>query len=323
MKHFRIQQGKHNKQSLWFALSFLILILTGCGGEGDDGGGQTAITYTGKTTQVKLTPENSGKIMSQVQNFDLGLDDVPLLEKSSVSTLESRQYLQLYDVVQKIQASIFDQSRSNKPVPVNETGVGNCGGQITIKGSVDDDIIEFDLTIQFKEFCEDATTISGTINLQGKQNELTMTLTGLTVTDVLDSITMQGSIVIDALSSSRSTMAMNLVVRNNASGKTFKFENYRLDITEGRSSETFTLSGRFFSSDEGFIDLRTPTPFFILSSSEFPSSGVLEISGLDGTQARLTALSTLEFQLEVDADGNGVFEFTITGPWENLENTTF
>lgn len=262
--------------------------------------------------------------MSEVQDFGGGLDDAALL-KPGENSMQSRPYLQFYDVVQRIQLSISNQKShfsANKPVPVNETEAGTCGGQITIKGSVDDETSDVDLTVQFNQFCEDGTTISGTTTAKGNSDTLTMTISGLTVTDASSSITMEGSIVVEDISLSRITMTMNVVVRDNASGKTFKLENYRVAVIESSTGTTIALSGRFFSPDEGFVDLTTPTQLFVASGDEFPSSGVLEVKGSNGTTARLTALDATQFKLEVDADGDGAFESTTTGPWGNLETTT-
>ena len=74
-----------------------------------------------------------------------------------------------------------------------------------------------------------------------------------------------------------------------------------------------------YHPDYGYGDVVTVTPFFIATGDTFPSSGQLVVTGAANSKARLTALSSTQFQVEVDADGDDIYETTV-GPvdWTSL-----
>ncbi|MFQ5588990.1 MAG: hypothetical protein ACE5F7_09115 [Nitrospiria bacterium] len=320
---------KHIK--LFTIFVFIGFFMAACGG-GGDGGGESAVTYTGKTTQAEVTTANSGKLASEVQEFGGGLDDAAFPLKPGGHPRQT--HLQAVHVIQWLESSVLNERgllSANKPVqvdpPLSENG--NCGGNFVATGTIDDVTLDFDLTIRFNNYCNNGTTVSGAITATGSAtvfgdiNISNMTMENLTVQDSVSSFSMNGSLVVHSQSVSSSDITMNMMIRNNASGKTVKIENYRVTETNVPGGIRTSISGRFFSPDEGFVDVSTPTPFFTAFGNTFPSSGVLEITGSNGAKAQLTALDASQFRLEVDADANGTFESTTTELWENLETVTF
>ncbi len=323
MKRAIPQKIFSRKMFFLIGISLYAFILGACGG---GGGGGAGLTYTGKTTQASVSPENSGKILSDVQEFGAGLrnEEISFLKPGKTGTQPDQTTI-MFNIMQHIRAAISNQNRhfaANKVVPINETELGSCGGNLTITGTFDDVTEEINLNFHFNQFCENGTTTSGTINAQGNETQFTVTYSAVTITRLSNTVSIAGTVDFEIHTTNQSTMTMNAVVQDHLSGKSFQLENYRVTATESETGTTFNISGRFFSSDEGFIDITTITPFFVANANEFPSSGVLEILGSNGTKARLTATNSTGFKLEVDADGNGTFEWMVSGPWEVLENTS-
>ena len=66
------------------------------------------------------------------------------------------------------------------------------------------------------------------------------------------------------------------------------------------------------------VAVATLVPFVGNTSQTFPSSGQARVSGLAGSQVRVTALDSTTLQLELDADGNGLYETLTTAPWSSM-----
>ncbi|WP_419655630.1 uncharacterized protein Dvar_47240 [Desulfosarcina variabilis str. Montpellier] len=76
-----------------------------------------------------------------------------------------------------------------------------------------------------------------------------------------------------------------------------------------------TISGDFYYPDYGYVSLSTEQTLIIDASTGTPSSGVLIVTGENGssggpTEARLTCYSEGQFQVEADTDGDGVYDWT-------------
>ena len=52
----------------------------------------------------------------------------------------------------------------------------------------------------------------------------------------------------------------------------------------------------------------------------FPNTGVMRITGANNSNVIFTVISNTTVQLEVDEDGDGVVDDTITVPWADLED---
>lgn len=66
------------------------------------------------------------------------------------------------------------------------------------------------------------------------------------------------------------------------------------------------------------VSLETPAEFIVLDPDEYPSSGQLLLRGAGGSQLRLAAVNAQQARLELDANGDSVFEASRTVPWTQL-----
>jgi hypothetical protein len=53
-------------------------------------------------------------------------------------------------------------------------------------------------------------------------------------------------------------------------------------------------------------------------SDDYPSSGVMVITGAANSQLKLTALSNTQVRQELDANGDGTYESSTTVNWNTL-----
>jgi hypothetical protein len=84
---------------------------------------------------------------------------------------------------------------------------------------------------------------------------------------------------------------------------------------------TETISGRVYVRQYGYVEVTTTsTPLnYTSSSQENPDSGgPVILAGAGGSKAKITPISILNVTIDVDADGNNIYEYTATYAWNNL-----
>ena len=88
------------------------------------------------------------------------------------------------------------------------------------------------------------------------------------------------------------------------------------NVESGR--DTLTVNGTLDSTAAGGrVTVSTPTPFTTYGEDPYPRAGVLHVQG-DGSALRLTALSSASVQIDLDANGDNLFEATRTEAWDWL-----
>jgi hypothetical protein len=87
-------------------------------------------------------------------------------------------------------------------------------------------------------------------------------------------------------------------------------------FTPGRFSTT--SAGRMNSQAAGGdVTVATTAPIVQYTDDEFPRSGSLDVTGRTGS-LRITALSTVDVQLDLDSNGDGTVDHTTTQRWDWL-----
>jgi hypothetical protein len=110
-------------------------------------------------------------------------------------------------------------------------------------------------------------------------------------------------------------MAMTMLLQDNSTGKVYKVEAYTLTLTEQVNyADVELLSGRYFDPDYGYVSITTTTPLRIYVGDNYPSDGVIVVTGNTGiaggsTMARLTALNSTTYQIEADTNGDGAYDW--------------
>lgn len=204
------------------------------------------------------------------------------------------------------------------------------------------------------------TTATGTLTLKElsiKTGHIDTTIQGTIDFDVDFAGNEMDRMVKVARQDATLNLNMELLLSNNLEGKTYRFNDYKVGILLGAidhdeidaEGPTFSVSGRFYHPDHGYVDINTGrTPFFInryalerslemgdtdlLLASLFPLAGEMTITGGTGSHAVLKAQSTYSskldenipggYTLSVDADGNGTYETATFHAWPDLSQTT-
>lgn len=99
-----------------------------------------------------------------------------------------------------------------------------------------------------------------------------------------------------------------------------KIENAALTLEDNEIDDDWAawVEGDFYDSGVGGVmELVTVAPFEG-SGDDSPREGVLEIRGAGNSKIRLTALDTKDVRIEVDEDGDDVFEETIETTWDAI-----
>ena len=83
---------------------------------------------------------------------------------------------------------------------------------------------------------------------------------------------------------------------------------------------TYSVEGRFASTQlGGSVTLATLTPFKILDTEIYPHEGVVTATGAGDSRLTFTVLDETYVQIDIDADGDGIDEITLTTTWFDLE----
>ncbi len=84
---------------------------------------------------------------------------------------------------------------------------------------------------------------------------------------------------------------------------------------------TYSVDGRFASTElGGSVTITTLTPFVLRDVDPNPYTGSMRATGLAGSSLTFTVLDETYVRLDVDADGDGTDEFSVTTTWFELEN---
>ena len=90
------------------------------------------------------------------------------------------------------------------------------------------------------------------------------------------------------------------------------------DVSAGEA--TYSVEGQFASTElGGSVTVTTLAPFVIRDADENCYVGSLRATGDGSSRLTLTALDETFVRLDVDADGDGIDEFTVTTTWLELE----
>jgi hypothetical protein len=90
-------------------------------------------------------------------------------------------------------------------------------------------------------------------------------------------------------------------------------------IDDAQAIVSIVASGFVMSSEfEGIAGFNVETPIQYFNGDQYPSSGVLLVTGNDGVVLRITAVNNTNVVLDIDIDGNGVYDSTINTTWAEL-----
>jgi hypothetical protein len=334
--------------TVMFVLALLMMSCGGGGGGGGvvgDGGGTviTGITYSGVTTQAPLTAANANKIFSLVwsggpSSGSISTSSPKVAKVVAYDAYKGGGIVPLNkSMVKKIlaNAAVFSGSSKNVSliVPVNETRPGMVSGTLTIIGNVDDTTGTGSITEKFTNFNDgDGFTYDGTVLVQingfdmmyGIITDATMSFTLWTHKSTNSNISITGSMRMqESLQNNSDIMTINLDGRDNISKETFRYKNFVETVVYDNllfpTSATGTFSGQVYFEKFGYVLVSTVSPCIYSDPKNNPSSGgPIILDGAGNSKASVTPLSTIYVKIEVDENGDAIFESKKAYPWDNL-----
>jgi len=309
------------------------LTLTACGG---GGGGSSAggISYTGSTAQAVVTTTNARPISQDpVTSSSTGSSTgnvLGVVTESNATLSGAAAHRRAFSSV--ISHALVDASRQIKvtpdtflpgvtktaPIPVTcDSGSGS--------GSVSGDDVTGVVSgfMTMNQCLSSGSTLSGSITFSGKYDfssdtisQLKMNFNNLSISDNIDNYTLSGEIDFDSisLSSNSINMLMNILLKDNKTNEVTKLENFRVNETDLITETKEILTGRLYDPTYGYGEVRTTMPLLTRNMDDWPYSGQFTFTG-NHSALRATAISNTQYTLEVDADGDGVYETVTTETW--------
>jgi hypothetical protein len=154
---------------------------------------------------------------------------------------------------------------------------------------------------------------------------ITFTLGSLTFTVRGETTTANGDMTIEIRDLGGNLFTV--IVRGNAlnveaGAESSSLENYRFETTADLFTGEFTSTQSGTLRDSalgGTVTFRTTDPFEGTAPGN-PDRGRMRINGADGSVVFLTILDRVNILVEVDEDGDGVFDDTFQTTWAALDN---
>ena len=164
---------------------------------------------------------------------------------------------------------------------------------------------------------------SGNVQFSGSVAFVQMTSTSTTqTTSVNGSVDVAATITSTSFQMALDVGSDGLTVTSSAPGylDTIVYEagtGLTVTATDGAVAESdVTLNGSFTASSiGGRVLVTTVRPLRQLGSDDYPSSGQVVLTGAAGTHLRVTALDATDVQLDLDANGDGIYETSGVFAW--------
>lgn len=222
----------------------------------------------------------------------------------------------------------------NSKVSVNQTYTGSISGTLTISGNIDSITGTGSLTMSYVNFNDgDGFTYDGnlTVRVDGFDvvNSLitdgTANFTSWKIQSETINYELSGTMRIqESALSNISTQTYNLDGQDKISNTKFRFENFVEIITYDNilnpTSKTESYSGRLYVDNYGYVNVSTASPLVYSSAlQQNPGSGgPILLSGAGSSKASLTPYSTSYVEIDVDADGDNIYESRHVYSWSDM-----
>ncbi len=155
--------------------------------------------------------------------------------------------------------------------------------------------------------------------------DVTMTLANVVVAGGGDTATFNGDMSY-ALETQDDVNFMGSVKGNSLTidinGVTESLSNYLIAFTENDVTLAYTVNANgTVSSTElgGYVQFETLATFEGVAP-DYPYTGRMKITGEGNSSVTLTAIDSTNVQLEIDVDGDGTADQTLTTTWESLDS---
>ena len=313
--------------SRFILTSLFVSALAACGG-GD--GSDPSNIYNGVRSEAVLDTENSDDLSASAftgsgagESFGEGF--VRTVGEAGQGSRTLKVLLFVADLIQPSGSSGATRALTREESSGSDTVDGNCGGSFSFSYTFDDETGGFSETLAFNDFCEDDETVSGEIRLLGVFDvdspefrlDATVVFDRVTFSFEGDEFRTAGRMTF-SFTESAIDSRMDVVMSDDATGLSIWLNDFEVLTVLGDGYVDITLSGRFYESEHGFVTISTISPLRVVDFDLWPSSGEYILDG-DDSSAHVDVLSNTTFQLSVDEDGDGNYDYTESLLWESFE----
>lgn len=290
-----------------------LVFMAGCGGGGGTGTAANGTAYNGVMTQATVTTANAKRL--SIDAFTGGQVTSGVSGIAKQTTGDGNPTLLLPQVATLLEGAVKGGVDRHGPVAKNvsataQNTIYGFSGSYSFSVEYNQVTGACSGTISFNQYQDTATSpmMNGPLSFTGVFNQssdtfstLAINIGGITGTTGGRSFALSGSTNLATVGSTR-TVTMTVVMSDSATGHSYWINNY----TTVLSGSSLTISGRYYDSVHGFVDVSTLTPLTASASDAMPTAGQMLFTGANGSKARLT-FSATGYVVEVDAAGNGSY----------------
>lgn len=265
-----------------FGGALALSLLSACGG---GGGGTSVTTYNGSTSQATLSSSNAStytKATADATENEIQSEDIPGVLKSSNKMM----------VVQGKTVNMLMQ----------ETVPGICDtGSVDVSGSETSGTIRYSNCTVTNGF--DTISVSGTATYTTSNN-----FTNFSITYTNFTVTFNGSVTetIENMTIACTNSGSSCTISSDFTGSDGRV--YRIaDFTVTGIYPNYTISGRIYHPDHGYVDIAGSVTYSTCGDTERPTSGSISFTGANGT-AIITFVDCNSFSIDVNSS-------VTTGTW--------
>lgn len=310
-----------------------LLVACGGGGGGDNSSAPTTnedVVFTGVSTQAQVTVTNAPELTkTSLSNGTAGATSSAVVGVTTDNNSSSLATHSLSGLFGRVAAQHINLAGASSVIGVivgPETEACSGGGTVTVTIDLNQSTGSFTGDIELSNCVEQGQTINGAMAFSGSINvntlefdsALAMTFTSLGIKGDGANMTLNGRMSCDLRNiDTMLSCTENFDLRDNISGQTFRTENLRVTIMDASGGAQVAISGRFYHPTHGYVEIVTDTSLFVSDNDSWPSVGVIRLLGADGSRARVTVIDASQYTLEVDSDGDTIYESNTVESWSS------
>jgi len=321
----------------------LLIVMTGsllcsCGGGGGSSG-TPSVTYSGLLSQATITAENA----EEFTEFLLGEGVVSLPPTDELVTVPAMAAS--LSNIPNLPTSFNYAALSTSDQKVSGSFPGSVSGSVEYSGTIYEDGTAT-ITFTYVNFNDgDGYTYSGKATVKVLSFDFvsesilsaTFTTGGLVIQGADVHLTLSGTASLEEdLSNPYASVegfTMDFDGRDENTQKTFRLEGLSSTLTcdysifppEYCSEE---VGGRIYLEDEGYVEIVQGSPLLYNYYSRFnvdvpDSGGPVSLTGAGNTSVALRPISIVQVGIDIDPDGDGLYEQSIVHNWSDLVGLVF